>query len=99
MKKTLLSILLVLMSYISFTQVCKPTLKPWSLSSTVGYTNFSTVKHPILRSQSNIWATLNINYSTNKWSYGTWGGYNYWLNEKTPDLRFGLSITRTITKW
>jgi hypothetical protein len=100
MKKIISCIITTLICYTSFTQVCcTPKPKNWSLSSSVGYVNVSTIKQPIVRYQSNIWGSLNINYSTSKWSYGGWVGTNYWVNGKQPDLRGGFSITRTIKKW
>ena len=71
----------------------------WSLSGSVGYINVYTIKKPVSRYQSNTWTSLNINYSTSKWSFGGWVGANYWIDSKQPDLRLGFSITRTIKKW
>ena len=99
MKKIIVCIILTLFSYISFTQICTPKPKPWSLSGSVGYINVSTLKNPVSRYQSNTWTSLNINYSTSKWSFGGWAGANYWIDSKQPDLRLGFSITRTIKKW
>ena len=99
MKKIIACITLTLFSYTSFTQICTTKLKPWSLSASVGYINVSTIKQPISRYQSNTWTSLNINYSTSKWSFGGWVGANYWIDSKQPDLRLGFSITRTIKKW
>ena len=99
MKKIIACITLTLFSYTSFTQICTTKLKPWSLSASVGYINVSTIKQPISRYQSNTWTSLNINYSTSKWSFGGWTGANYWIDSKQPDLRLGFSVTRTIKKW
>ena len=100
MKKIIACIILTLFSYISFTQVCcTPKPKSWSLSGSIGYINVSTIKQPVSRYQSNTWTSLNINYSTSKWSFGGWAGANYWIDSKQPDLRLGFSITRTIKKW
>ena len=97
--KTNLLLLSFFAATFSFTQTCTPKPKNWSLSSSVGYVNVSTIKQPIVRYQSNIWGSLNINYSTNKWSFGGWAGTNYWIDSKQPDLRLGFSVTRTIKKW
>ena len=99
MKKIIACITLTLFSYTSFTQICTTKLKPWSLSASVGYINVSTIKQPISRYQSNTWTSLNISYSTSKWSFGGWTGANYWIDSKQPDLRLGFSVTRTIKKW
>jgi len=99
MKKIIVCIILTLFSYTSFTQICTPKPKNWSLSASVGYINVSTIRQPVLRYQSNSWTSLNINYSTSKWSFGGWAGANYWIDSKQPDLRLGFSVTRTIKKW
>lgn len=91
--------MLTLASYTSFTQICTPKPKNWALSASVGYINVSTIKQPVSRYQSNTWTSLNINYSTSKWSFGGWAGANYWIDSKQPDLRLGFSVTRTIKKW
>lgn len=98
MKKNLL-LLSFLLAAFSFAQICTPKPKPWSLSASVGYINVSTIKQPVSIYQSNSWTSLNINYSTSKWSFGGWAGANYWIDSKQPDLRLGFSITRTIKKW
>ena len=98
MKKNLL-LLSFLLAAFSFAQTCTPKPKPWSLSASVGYINVSTIKQPVSIYQSNSWTSLNINYSTSKWSFGGWAGANYWIDSKQPDLRLGFSITRTIKKW
>ena len=97
--KTNLLLLSFFAATFSFAQICTPKPKNWSLSATVGYINVSTIKEPVSRYQSNTWTSLNINYSTNKWSFGGWAGTNYWIDSKQPDLRLGFSVTRTIKKW
>jgi hypothetical protein len=100
MKKIIACIILTLFSYISFTQVCcPPKPKPWSLSGSIGYINVSTIKKPVSRYQSNVWSSLNLNYSVQKWSFGTWAGANYHTNGKQPDFRCGVTVNYTIIKW
>ena len=98
MKKIITCIILTLFSYTVYGQ-CTPKPKNWALSTSVGYINVSTIKQPVSRYQSNTWTSLNINYSTSKWSFGGWAGANYWIVPKQPDLRLGFSVTRTIKKW
>ena len=54
MKKIITCIIITLICYTSFTQVCcTPRPKNWSLSASIGYVNLSTIKQPVSRYQSN----------------------------------------------
>jgi hypothetical protein len=102
--KKLLLVALLFLSCFCYTQTIscesfKAKPKNWSLSTSIGYINVSTIKKPVSRYQSNTWTSLNINYSTSKWSFGGWAGANYWIDSKQPDLRLGFSVTRTLKKW
>ena len=102
MKKFILLAAFALISNLGISQCCRDSKKvnqPWSLSASVGYINVSTIKQPVSIYQSNSWTSLNINYSTSKWSFGGWAGANYWIDSKQPDLRLGFSVTCTIKKW
>jgi len=101
MKKLILSISFALLSNLAISQSYKGLEKisqPWALSTSLGYIN---VSGPIneLKYQSNTWASLNLSYSTNKWTFGAWTGANYWINGKQPDFRIGITTTYTIKKW
>jgi hypothetical protein len=74
-------------------------IQSWSLSTSVGYINVSNPGLHQLKLQSNVWSSINVNYSSKKWSFGTWVGANYWMNGKQPDFRLGLTTTYTIIKW
>jgi len=101
MKKFILLAAFALISNLGISQCCKDSKKvnqPWALSTSLGYINVSnTTIGP--RYQSNAWGSLNISYSTNRWTFGAWAGANYWVNGKQPDLRLGVTTTYTIKKW
>ena len=92
MKKLTILLIFLISSLITFSQTSKP--QRWALSTSVGYIN---VVKPY--SGSNVWSSLNINYSVKKWSFGAWAGCNYWINGKQPDFRVGISTNYTIKKW
>ena len=101
MKKIVLAIAFALLSNLGISQCCKDSKKvtqPWALSTSLGYINVSNTT-PGPRYQSNAWGSLNISYSTRKWTFGAWAGANYWVNGKQPDLRLGVTTTYTIKKW
>lgn len=104
MKKILLLSALVINSYLLQAQnnsqsLTKKTTQHWSLSTSVGYINVSNPGLYQLKLQSNVWSSINVNYTLKKWSFGVWTGANYWTNGKQPDLRLGLTTTYTIIKW
>jgi hypothetical protein len=68
--------------------------KSWSVSTTVGYIN---IPNPNLG--NNVWGSVNLGYTKNNWNFTLWSGTNYWIDEKKPDLRLGISTTYTIFKW
>lgn len=101
MKKLLLVVLLLSCSFLyaqsSTNTAFKLNKQRWSLSANAGYINVSNT--PGARYQSNGWTSLCINYSIQKWSFGTWTGANYWIDGKQADLRSGFTVTYTIKKW
>ena len=98
-KKIITCIILTLFSYTVYGQCTPKSLKPWVLSTSVGYVNVSNIKPKGTTYQSNGWSSLNLNYNIKNWSFGTWAGANYYINGNQPDLRFGISITYTIKRW
>ena len=75
------------------------TLKPkkskdWSLGYSLGYIN---IPRPYIG--DNVWTSLNLGYTKKNINVTMWGGLNYWVNEKQPDLRLGVTATYNILKW
>ena len=104
MKKLLLIILLSLGCSFLYSQTThcesfKAKEQRWALSTTTGYINVSNFRPSGAAYQSNVWSSLNMNYSVQKWSFGTWAGANYYTNGKQPDFRFGFTVNYTIKKW
>jgi len=104
MKKLLLVILTCLSCSFLYAQhtpceTFKIKQQRWALSASAGYINVSSIRPAGPVYQSNGWSSLNLNYSIQRWSFGTWAGANYWVNAKQPDLRLGFTVTYTIKKW
>ena len=104
MKKLLLVALLLFLSCFCYAQTThcesfKVKEQRWALSTTAGYINVSNFRPAGAAYQSNVWSSLNLNYSVRKWSFGTWAGANYYTNGKQPDFRFGVTVNYTIKKW
>ena len=103
MKKLLLVALLFLSCFCyAQTTHCesfKAKEQRWALSTTAGYINVSNFRPVGAAYQSNVWSSLNLNYSVRKWSFGTWAGANYYTNGNQPDFRFGVTVNYTIKKW
>ena len=69
-------------------------LKGWSLSGSAGYIN---IPSPYLG--NNVWGSVNLGYSKRNWNVTFWGGSNYWIEGKQPDLRLGVTTSYTFLKW
>lgn len=68
--------------------------KDWSLSASLGYIGI-----PVPNISNNVWGSVNLGYSKKNWNVTLWTGGNYWVDERKPDLRIGLSTTYTLLKW
>ena len=103
--KILLVVVTLLLSSISYSQeedgnalyqkedVSKAT-KGWSLSATTGYITIPTPSFG-----NNVWGSVNLGYSKKNWNVTLWGGSNYWIEGRQPDVRLGLSTSYTFLKW
>ena len=92
MKKLIVILLCMVISLAASAQKSKP--QHWSLSTSIGYINVT-----LPYSGHNVWTSVNIGYGIKRWSFGTWVGCNYWVKEKQPDFRVGISTNYTIKKW
>jgi hypothetical protein len=96
MKKILLVALLFLSCFCyAQTTPCesfKTKEQRWALSTTAGYINVSNFRPVGAAYQSNVWSSLNLNYSVQKWSFGTWAALTIIQMESNLTLDVELQL-------